>query len=250
MSSQRSANHRVEEVHLEVDLAFVNQRRDVLQTLDRALGALLDPSPGDAWMEGPGRVAADALLDDDAFHREHELVHLGHRRRVAAEEGDRAAEIARHRAVEGALRLRPPVDASLGDSAVVVGVVDHGIPGAGRSVVADEEGGVESGPEAGAHVEQAGLAADQLGGRVELLRDQVPALRVGVVDDELLHAGLQRPLDGGVAFQRHQAAGVAVLGRAGRALLGVDDTGDTLDVDGDEDLQSAVTVGASRCSGR
>jgi len=31
-----------------------------------------------------------------------------------------------------------------------------------------------------------------------------------------------------------------VLGRAESALVGVDDAGDTLDVDGDEDLQSAV----------
>ena len=109
-------------------------------------------------------------------------------------------------------------------------------------MVADEEGGVEARAEAGAHVEQAGLAADQLGGGVELLGEQVPALGMGVVDDELLDAGLHRPLDRSVALEGHQAAGVAVLGRAGRALVGVDDAGDTFDVDRDEDLQSALTL--------
>jgi hypothetical protein len=72
--------------------------------------------------------------------------------------------------------------------------------------------------------------------------DQVSALGVGVVDDELLDARLERSLDGCVALERHQPAGVPVLGRAGCALVGVDDPGDTLDVDGDEDLQSAENV--------
>jgi len=82
---------------------------------------------------------------------------------------------------------------------------------------------------------------------VELVGQQVPALGVGVVDDELLDAGLERSLDGGVAFQRQQPAGVPVLGRSGRTLVGVDDARDALDVDGDEDLQSGKEV--SRCSG-
>ena len=130
------------------------------------------------------------------------------------------------------------VEAHGAHHAGVIGVLLVGVGGPDRGVVADEEGGVEPGPEPGAHAQGTGPATDQLGGGVQLRRDEV-ASPMPIADDELLDAGLEGTFDGRVALGRHQAAGGQVLGRARLGLEEVDDPRDALHVDRDEDFQNA-----------
>ena len=66
---------------------------------------------------------------------------------------------------------------------------------------------------------------------------------VGIVDDDLGGAGFERAFDRGVDVLGHPFAAGRVFGRARRRLVAVDDPGDALHVDGDEDLEGRLGAG-------
>src|SRR5437660_4366925 len=224
------------EVDLQLDRALQPHRRDVVEALDRTLRARPDALSGDVRMERAGGLAAQPLLDDHALDLEDELVHLRDGRRVAGEQRDRAVERAAEVAGQAALALRRPVQPHLADDARVrVAVVEHGVRRPHRRVVADEERGVEAGAHPGAHVPAAGVPADQLGPRVQLLGIEVHARPVAVADDDLLHARLEGALDRGVDLLRQQVPASRVQRRGRVRLLVAGDARDALHVRGDED---------------
>ena len=71
---------------------------------------------------------------------------------------------------------------------------------------------------------------------MHILGLEVPHTAVGIGDHYFLCASIQRPLDGGVQVAHHQLPPDLVLVLVTTGLSPMDDAGDTLHVDGDENL--------------
>jgi len=165
-------------------------------------------------------------------------------RALSAGEHDRHADGARQRGVHGELAHGTAVQAGLAD-AVGIGVIQDGVLRPCAGVVADAHRGVEAAVDAFHHRPRLGVAAQEHGGLVQFLGEEVAHEPVAVVDEHLVGAGLERALDGGVGFGGHELAAARVFrgaaGIAGVRLIFVHYSGYAFHIDGDVNAHAAQT---------
>ncbi len=198
-------------------------------------GGLAQRGPRGAGVQALGRQVGAALLHDDGDHPlPNKVAGLLRHELVAGDEQDRDPMGAGDGGVQAELAHRLPVYPHIEDGAGE-GVAQHGRPGAGPAVDADEHRRVVAPVDPVDHAEQPRLAPEERRPLVEVLRDQVAVRAVDVGDgDPRAGDGVEDAGDNRVRLPGHQAPGALVLRVARRALLAVDDARDPFDVDGDE----------------
>ena len=102
---------------------------------------------------------------------------------------------------------------------------------AGPRVVADEQRDIEPGSAAPSTIDHAFWPWRTRARRVDPVGQQVVHPAVAVVDEDVVGAGRQRALDGGVRLADHQLDGGRVAVVAGVRRVRVVDPGDPLHVD-------------------
>ena len=232
-----------QEVDLDAQRAAGRVHLRVIERTQGALGGGGDVVLGGLERPADGGVAAARLLDHDRLDLlSEERACLLRRRQVAGDEDDRDAERSEDGGIEAGFAVWLAVDPQLvngnpGDRVRVDGVV-----GLGHRVVADEERCVER-PAVGALelavVAGIGAAGHQVGGRVEVLEEDVPHRAVAVGDEDVLGPSPDGALDRGVGVARHEAPASVVLAALGAHHVAVDNTGDPLHVDRDVDVHRA-----------
>ena len=116
---------------------------------------------------------------------------------------------------------------------------ENGVRRAGLRVIADEDGRTERRVDPLHHVlrSRAGAANQHHTGTVHVSRQQVGLVTMRVAHHELAGAGGKRAVDRGIGFGGHDGAEVRVVA-ACRAHVGPrHNSGESLHVDGNEDLQ-------------
>src|SRR6267378_1402401 len=142
--------------------------------------------------EATGRVLG---LDRDDIG--HERASLATRRVVARDERYGRAEVPGEVRVERGLADGLPVQAALEDRATGIRVIEHGLWVPGATVIADEEAGVVAAVDPLPHAPRLRGADDELGARVEVVREDVVHRAVRIVDADAACAGARRAIDAG-----------------------------------------------------
>ncbi len=201
------------------------------------LSAGADPVAGHARMHGGRAVAAVRDLDHDPLGPRQPGLDLLGQRIVARHQPDRDAPGAEDQGVQAVLTRRSSGEAGL-DGPARIGVGDRASRVPGPGVVPDEQGDVECRatvrPGLGAGDHRPGLLAlEDPGRRVQLGREQVAHVPVAVVDQDVVRAGGDRALDGGVRLADHEldGRGIADVRRIRRVRMA--DAADALHVDAD-----------------
>ena len=195
-------------------------------------------------MQGAGRLPSQRLLDHDGLNARQVGRCLLDSGAIARDQRRPNANGARQRRVERGLALLAAIDSQRIDRAPTIGVIHDGPLGANRGVVANEEGDLEGGIEAGPHRERLIPAADQFHAIIEFVEQEVAHVTVRIVDEEAGRPRAPRTGDGGVRLSGHQPAGALVLRHATHHLVKMDDPRHAFHVDGQKD---PVAFRWSRC---
>jgi hypothetical protein len=186
-------------------------------------------------------MRAQRPFDLDRVHARNKRGGFGGNRVVARHQDGYRTMVSGQGGIQPELTDRLAVAADLADDRAADRVCEDRARGARPAVVADEHAGVDAGLDAGEHAVRLGLSAYQPGSPVQHLRQQVAELRVRIADEHrrVGREGQDSP-DGGIGLGGHQVPVAFVLRPTRANVRRIDDPGDALHVDRDENAHGSA----------
>ena len=181
-------------------------------------------------------MIAVRLLHDRAFGRGRDLLHLRDRQAIAGDKGDRDAELAGERGIVDAFRHFHAVQFHAEQPRARNRVATNRVRRPLARVVADEHRGGERVVDPLHHLQRARKSTHDPHIVREPVDEDALSIPVRVADDDVRGTGVAVPGDGGIYFRCHPFARALILEPLGPELRRLNDAGDALHVDGDENF--------------
>ena len=182
-----------------------------------------------------GGIVADGNFGLHGVNAGNALPRIGTDQIVAGKKNDRHTVSTQTIAHQIMLGGDLSVDEKLHHGTIGVAVADNAL-GAFAPMVADEQRGVAAQLGALGHAQRTKRSGDQVDPGIQLLDEQIGAVVVSVVDDNLLCSGLKSALGSRIDIVCHHTAGEFIFPVVGHDLTELIDSGDAFRIHGNVDF--------------